>query len=728
MLLEHLRAVGSGARLRAERSISSLTASTFGTECQIAGWLHDLGKYRPEFQDYLKGRPTEKEKRYHKQAGASMAALLGYNSVAFAIAGHHGGMPNRSDLKAGILGPSGKAVCDAVWDFAVVENPELKKLEPNPAPEKNGIEIDFKSRLILSVLVDADWSDTANYHRRVAGLPLEPVLEELTEEKLTIFLRSLLHFVQSKSVTCNQESIKKIRAEVLEDCLHAANAATGVFTLTVPTGGGKTLSSFAFALQHSIRNNLRRVIYVAPYLSIIEQNSQVLRDALGLDRKDARFFEHHALNEPPEPSSDDPDPQAAHRRAENWDAPFIITTNVQFFESLFSNKPSRVRKLHNIARSVVILDECQSLPPGLLMPTAAMLRQMSEQLDCSFVLCTATQPVLNHENIPPEHQLDAKEIVATHRNLFVRLRRVNMQWPTSGNERVSWESVATNMREHSAALCIVNTRRAAQEVFRALQSAGDNVVFHLSTTMCPAHRLRTIKQVRQRLESGRQCYLVSTQLIEAGVDIDFPLVLREMAPLESIIQAAGRCNREGRLDAGKTIVFRSEAAQAEPRKYFPPDKWYKAGRSTLETNFIAAGNPPSIDRAEDIHEYFSRLYQLGTLDAEGIQQARQNLEFPKVAASYRLINDDSVPVVIGSWDRHRDRVERMIHRIQKNASRSNFRKLAPFQINLRRNELGGELGKCIDRPFQDLDLFVWYGPYDERLGISSESTEQLMIV
>ncbi|MEZ6094151.1 MAG: CRISPR-associated helicase Cas3' [Pirellulaceae bacterium] len=728
LLSAHLIAVGDGALRRAKEGFSKTRIASIDFECQMAGWLHDLGKYRPEFQDYLTGIPTEKEMRYHKQAGAARAALLGYHSVAFGISGHHGGMPNRSDLKDGILGPSGKAVCDAVWDVAVAENPELIKLEPNPNPETTEIEIDFKSRLILSALVDADWSDTANYHRSIVGLPPEPRPEELTKQELAGFLQSLLQFIQSKAVTCNQEKIKQIRADVLDDCLRAADSATGVFSLSVPTGGGKTLSSFAFALQHAILNDLRRVIYVAPYLSIIEQNSQVLRDALGLDSKDVRFFEHHGLAEPPDPTNEDPDPQAAHRRAENWDAPFVVTTNVQFFESLFSNKPSKVRKLHNIARSVVILDECQSLPPGLLMPTAAMLRQMSEQLDCTFVLCTATQPVLNHENIPPEHRLDAKEIVSPERNLFSRLKRVNLQWPAERDESMSWEDVATNMREHSAALCIVNTRRAARELFQSLQSTGDNSVFHLSTTMCPAHRLITIKQVKRRLESGRRCYLVSTQLIEAGVDIDFPLVLREMAPLESIIQAAGRCNREGRLDAGETIVFRSEAAQAEPRKYFPPDKWYKAGRSTLETNFLAAGNPPSIDRSEDIHEYFSRLYHSGTLDNGNIQQARQNLDFPKVTASYRLIDDDSVPVVIGSWEKHRDRVDHMIRRIEKNPSRINFSRLAPFQVNLRRNEIAGELGKCIDQPFQHLELFVWYGPYDERLGMSSESTEQLMIV
>lgn len=729
LLHEHLKAVGAGARRLTESFADFDSTRRLEKEVQIAGWLHDLGKYRPEFQAYLFGFPVEKEKRYHKQAGAAKAALLGYEAVAFAIAGHHGGMPSLPGLKQAVITPSGKEVCDAVWKIAVSENPELGLLTPNPHRTKNTLEIEFYARLILSCLVDADWSDSAKFQRQVRGLTSPGDVEQLTFESLDRFLDQLLAFTKTKAFGCKDETIRQIRSDILQDCLDRASGNRGVYSLTVPTGGGKTLSSFAFALKHAIQNKMRRIIYVAPYLSIIDQNTQVLRDALGLSNRDQRLFAHHSLAEPPEAGDQEMDRDSATRLAENWNAPFIVTTNVQFYESLFANKPSKVRKLHNIASSVVILDECQSLPPGMILPTCAMLRQASETLGCTIVLCTATQPVFDHGNIPESHRVHATEIIHRERDLFSRLKRVNLHWPQTRDDTKSWDQVADSMLEEKAALCIVNTRRAARELIETLQARSVQDVFHLSTNMCPVHRMSVLKQVRRQLQEKRTCYLVATQLIEAGVDVDFPVVLREMAPLEAIIQAAGRCNREGRMKTGgNTIVFRSQAAIVDPQKYYPPDQWYKAGRSTLEASFLAVGNPPSIDRAEDIREYFCRLYELGKLDANDIHQARVNLDFPYVADNYRLIEDDSVSIAIGSWEKQRDRVERIVRRIGTNPTRSNFRKLAPFQVNIRRQQMAGELGKCISRPFPHLELLVWYGPYSDTLGMNSISTDQLMIV
>ena len=427
---------------------------------------------------------------------------------------------------------------------------------------------------------------------------------------------------------------------------------------------------------------------------------------------------------------------SAARRAENWDSPFVVTTNVQFFESLFANRPSKVRKLHNVAGSVVILDECQAIPSGLVAPTCAMLKQLTRELGCTIVFCTATQPAFAHRQIPEQHRLHPKEIISPTRDLSARLCRVQLSWPTSTDECLSWEEVANVMSSNAtrkAALCIVNTRRAARELFDVLNSRHSGATFHLSTTMCPSHRMMILRTVKRRLKESQPCYLVSTQLIEAGVDIDFPFVLREMAPLDAIVQAAGRCNREGLLNrdagtpGGRTIVFRSTAARDEPRRYYPPDQWYKAGRSTIEANFLAVGHQPQLDSPHDMSEYYDRLFEAGSLDAESINGLRANLDFPSVGDKYRLIEDDSIGVVIGSWERHKEKIERLLKRVHKQSSRSNFRKLAPFQLNVRRQLLGSDAGRHIARPFDDLDIRVWYGPYDESVGISSESNEGLMI-
>ena len=246
--------------------------------------------------------------------------------------------------------------------------------------------------------------------------------------------------------------------------------------------------------------------------------------------------------------------------------------------------------------------------------------------------------------------------------------------------------------------------------------------------------MQVLDDVRARLREGKKCLLVSTQLIEAGVDVDFPLVMREMAPLEAIIQAAGRCNREGRLIEngqivkGNTIIFRSTAFRDERSRYYPPDQWYKAGLTTLETNFLAAGRLPEIDRPEDISDYYTLLFHTGLLDAKKIHQSRENLNFKKVAEDYEIIRDDSVPIVVGTWKTQIGTTEALLEAVRTDPSRANFRKLAPYQVNVRRHELASPAGAVIARPFEHLDLRVWYGAYDEQLGMSTDDTDTLMIV
>ena len=559
-------------------------------------------------------------------------------------------MPDLAALGDLVEGPSGRPVTTAVWTAAAKDCPALASISLSPPLLKDKLTADLLTRLLFSCLVDADWTDTGAHDDKVNGrspFPAPPPLDPAAR------LQLVLAHVQDRAAKCKEPLIARVRDDILKACLAAAERQPGLFSLTVPTGGGKTLFGLAFALKHAAAHDLRRVIYVAPYLSILDQNARVLREALGVGRDDAAFFEHHSLAEPPgDEDMNETARVAAARRAENWDAPVVLTTSVQFFESLFSNKPGRCRKLHNIARSVVLLDECQTLPPELVAPTCSMLGHLASLLDCTAVLCTATQPAFDHSDMP-ERLRDVTEIAPPDLDLFARLRRVEVKWPKRTDAPLDWPEVAARMRAGKAALCVVNTRRAARELFAALGPGG--AAFHLSTSMCPAHRLAVLDELRVRLEDRAPCFLVSTQLIEAGVDVDFPIVLRELAPLEAVIQAAGRCNREGRLNGadgspgGRVEVFRSAAAAAEPSKYYPPDRWYTAGRTVLETSFLNAGREPRIDAPDDIQEYFERLYRTGDLDKMKIQAARERYAFDEVAKSYHLIDDDGESVVVATW-------------------------------------------------------------------------------
>jgi CRISPR-associated endonuclease/helicase Cas3 len=731
LLVDHLRAVALLAEQMArEARPSSLEdkedqqreKEVFHAGAFWAGLLHDLGKYRPEFQQMIRGRRPKSELTRHKQAGAAAGYDRGHRlDIAFAIAGHHGGLPDLSELQELLKGPSGRDVANRVWEVAGAECPELTQMIPAWQAGQDVLRFDLLVRLLFSCLVDADWKDTTAFHRRGKDLPPEPTAPALEP---AAGLQSVLDYIGSKALICPDAHIASIRREVLEAALRAANQSPGLFAMTVPTGGGKTLSALAFALAHAQRHGLRRIIYVAPYLTIIEQNAREIRRALQAEDNSDVVFEHHSLAEPPGGDSNEPEAEEIARRAENWDAPVIVTTSVQFFESLFSNRPGQCRKLHNIARSVVILDECQTLPPDLIVPTCSMLSHLADIADCTLVLCTATQPAWTKRDDLPEGLSGVREIVPTELRLYERLRRVHVHWPARDEAPLGWAEVVARMAERSAALCIVNTKRAARELFEELRQFACDDALHLSTAMCPAHRLEVLDEVRRRLAQRSPCWLVTTQLIEAGVDVDFPLVLREMAPLEAIIQAAGRCNREGLLNGadgtpgGQAIVFRSREGK------LPSDRWYKAGRATVEQDFLAAGREPDIGRPEMMQEYFRRLYRTGELDQHQIQDDRRNKRFVAVAGKYRLIDEDTVPVVVATWDSHRDEIERLLEQLRRQPSKQGFRRLGSFQVNLRRDELMRSSEVVADRS----GVSVWWGPYDPCLGLTSDGTNILPAV
>lgn len=719
-LKEHLEAVAALAERFAREACPG--DNELCLAARAAGLLHDLGKYRVEFQQMIRKIQVQKEKTYHKQAGAIKSAMSSNNPIAFAIAGHHGGIPDVSSLMSMVRNVEDQDVLKTtIWPDATLDLPVLKDVAIPPMA-RSDLSTELLTRLLFSCLVDADWTDTGEHDRQRKGWPKDPPLTKLDASG---WLERVLNFVAGK--TGSDERIKQIRSEVLDACLNSATEKPGLFSLTVPTGGGKTLSGLAFALKHAAMHGQRRIIYVAPYLSILDQNANVIRDALGFGKDAVEVLEHHSLSDPPvNVNYSEPQQEAAARRAENWDAPVVITTSVQFYESLFSNKPGRCRKLHNIAGSVILLDECQTLPPQLVAPTCAMLKQLTT-LGCSIVFCTATQPAFDHEGLEDCEKLHAKEIIPANLELFPRLKRVNVEWPTNKDEVLAWSEVAARMRKESAALCVVNSKQAARELFAELKNIGGDV-FHLSTSMCPAHRLEILDQVKKRLRKKKPVYLVSTQLIEAGVDIDFPFVLREMGPLEAIIQASGRCNREGLLSGGgRVVVFRSKEALAEPKKYYPPDRWYKAGRDKVEQDFLGdvPRREPRIDVPGDIQDYFKRLYHSGDLDEKDIQKMRASFQFESVAQAYSLIDDDGVPVVVTLWQGRESEIQGLLDDVRLRPCRAAYRKLARYQVNVRRNQLA-DIGRLISDEIPG--LFVYHGSYDEQLGLTGENTDLLLIV
>lgn len=606
-----------------------------GKVVKISGCFHDIGKYSQEFQNRLIHNAKKVD---HSTAGAQFVYEVYGDQIgkimSYAIAGHHGkGLPDgneneASDLKSRLK----KVVCEYRKNIDIkYKHPEIAN-EDFPFEKLNiidGFDLSFFIRMIFSCLVDADFLDTERFvdaqktENRKGYLPLN-----ILKEKLESHLRK---FIDRKN------NINVVRNRVLQDCLMAADNKKGCFSLTVPTGGGKTFSSLAFALKHAIKNHQRRIIYVIPYTSIIEQNAEVIRSILG----DDAVIEHH--------SNIDPSKEQYRSRlaSENWDASIIVTTNVQFFESLFACRGSRCRKLHNIANSVVIFDEAQMLPVDLLKPCLRTLTALTKCYNTSIVLCTATQPFLEKNEQLKEGLTDVREIISDPQKLYNDLKRVKVNII---KEQMPTVALAEKLRKHEKVLCIVSTKKLAAELFDQISDL-DNI-YHLSSLMCPEHRSEIIKRIKVDLKTKETCRVISTQLIEAGVDIDFPVVYRSIAGIDSIAQAAGRCNREGKLSTGVVNVF-------FPENGTPPG-FLRKGAETAE---IVLNHHMDALSLQSVEEYFRRLYQDSDLDKfkiiEELNCCASDLDFPfrKVAQQFQMIRNDTKSIIIPWGEEGRKRVD-----------------------------------------------------------------------
>jgi len=686
------------------------------------GLLHDIGKYSNEFQRHLDGARTRVD---HTTAGAKEARLQ-YPSaqsriLEYIVTGHHGGLLNFGSRESGLeerLNKSGLPDYSTYKDE--IQIPDLKSVHPNlkPIQKKIGFSISFYTRMLYSCLVDADSLDTEAFCN-----PDKSVLRQNYELFDTLLLKFENHMA-AKIAGAEKSTINRYRNEIFEQCVEKAALPPQMFTLTVPTGGGKTLASMAFALEHLKKNGLNRIFYVIPYTSIIEQNAAIFRNIFGSQN----VLEHHSNFDPVTKDLEnfDSGAEAIRLSTENWDMPIVITTNVQFFESLFSNQRSRCRKLHNLAKSVIILDEAQMLPTGYLKPCLAALSELVRNYGSTVVICTATQPNLSE-------LLDAcipgKEIIDSPKELYEVFKRVHV----SNLGELNDETLFTRLKEHRQVLCIVNTRNHAKHLYDAL--SGIDNCYHLSARMCPVHRREQLAEIKKLLDKKADCRVISTQLIEAGVDIDFPVVYRAMTGIDSIAQAAGRCNREGKHASGEVYIFKST------EKYGKATSWQRRVAEIGEMALKNSDDPLSLPTVE---EFFRNLYFFegdDGLDKEKIlsllEENLKDLSFPfeEVSTKFQLIEDGTKDIIIPYAKNADDKnAESLIVNLRNlDVPWKYARKLQGYTVSIYPNEFKElERARAIDCIDDRFFVLMDTDRYNKKTGLSKrnpiEMEESLLII
>ena len=697
-LIDHLRGT---ARL-CEAFAQPFGAGALGRELGLA---HDAGKYSRAFQRRIRGEDVRVD---HSTAGAQeIAPLFGWYA-AYCVAGHHGGLP---DGGSGSDVDSCPTLCGRLKrrvepheDFAREVSLERVGFRLPRYLGKRGFTMSFFVRMLFSCLVDADFLDTEAFCQKAPP----PRGSALTVQ--TLLARLDAHTAKWKDPKAPPTDLNLARNRILHACEEAGEAlAPGLFTLTVPTGGGKTVSSLAFALHHARAHGKRRIVYVIPYTSVIEQTADKFREILGSEA----VLEHHSNVDFGDDGGESPDPEKERKKlaSENWDMPVVVTTAVQFFESLFANRPSKCRKLHNLADSVIIFDEAQTIPLKYLLPCVRAIAELTANYGASCVLCTATQPALGplFEALSPE--LAPREIApALPAEVFRRVR-----YEALG--RLSDEELTERLNAHERVLCIVNTRKQAQAIYRLLDPQGS---YHLSTLMTPQHRREMLTEIRKRLDEKEPCRVVSTSLIEAGVDVDFPVVYRAEAGLDSLVQAAGRCNREGRNAAEESpvYIFRPDAADS--------GRLPASMRRPLETmrSALRAGAAPDDPRV--IERYFTDLRRFSGPDIdklslvdrfeEGVQDPfHPAFPFAEAARDFRLIDQSTRAILIPC----RPEAEELAMRLRgKERSRALLRKVGLHTVNVYAWQLDALRALGALEPVED-ELFILtdLSRYDERIGL-----------
>ncbi|QLB16611.1 CRISPR-associated helicase/endonuclease Cas3 [Mannheimia varigena] len=708
---------------------------------RCTGLLHDLGKYSERYQKRLHGG----ERVNHSTAGAKIAVErwgpLG-KMMAFCIAGHHAGLANgsgegknRSTLTQRLqeqfgYGHKDLPVLDAIWQQEL-NLPEKLPLPPlKPSKNELFFSYAFFIRMLYSCLVDADFLDTEAFYANLEKRPLErgnypnlTALHQQFNQFIAQFRERIAIQTPNTQEAQRKAEVNRLRSEILDYAVSQAKQETGLFSLTVPTGGGKTFTSMAFALEHAKQHDLRRIIYVIPFTSIIEQNAAEFRKAFGELGEEA-VLEHHSTFDH-DSLLDKSSRDKLKLASENWDAPIVVTTAVQFFESLFADRSSRCRKLHNIAGSVIILDEAQMLPLNLLRPIMAAIDELARNFQCSVVLCTATQPAIHQANGFYKGFENVREIAPNPTALFEKLKRTTVKHIGIQTDA----ELQSKLTDNSQMLIIVNNRRHARALYDSAKHLDGT--YHLTTLMCAKHRSQTLEEIRLRLKQNLPCRVIATSLIEAGVDVDFPLVMRAEAGLDSVAQAAGRCNREGKRLSVESNVW---VFQPEEQWKAPPELGLLSGcmRSTVHIHAEDLLTP------EAINHYFQAVYEAKgkELDKPNIlkacHDAGQSLNFPfqKIAEDFRMITSHLIPMIIPFDQEAENLIDRLRYADQVG---SILRKLQPYTVQVPEKALAelyhaGRVEAINETNFgKQFYCLIGMDLYDEVAGLSWGNVEFLRI-
>ncbi|TMV87696.1 CRISPR-associated endonuclease Cas3'' [Thioclava sp. BHET1] len=657
-----LRAAVNGRKLGLEQA------------ARLAGKLHDFGKFDPAFQRRLAGAS---ERVDHSTAGgwllrqrapAPLGAIA--ETLAYAILGHHAGLPDATGSAAAM-----SARFDGFADPIAPEISAAAEIEITPAMRElvaktrtgDGFDLSVAGRMVFSCLVDADYRDTEAYYDTLEGRSRDrdwPALAERLPDLRAAFDRYVSGFPDGE--------LNRRRADILAHVRGQAALAPGLFTLTVPTGGGKTLGSLGFALDHAARHGHRRIIYAIPYTSIIDQTAATFRELFkGLGEI---VLEHHSAIEAEEPGVEGRD--KLRLAMEDWAAPLVVTTNVQLFESLFAARPGRARKLHNVAGSVIVLDEAQCLPRKLLIPALRMIDVLATHYGCTVVLCTATQPAFDSAQLKQGGlALAGRELAPTPEALAHDLRRARI---LQAGPMTDAELIAA-LGPQAQGMVIVNSRKHALTLFEAARAEGLEGLIHLTTRQYPAHRRRILADIRERLNASLPCRLIATSLIEAGVDLDFPRGWRAEAGLDSVVQAAGRVNREGRQAIEESTLSVFQAVDDPTTGEIA--RLAHAMRAT-------AGIHVDLLTPEAIRDWFERVYwtvgpeRLGQRMVDAFTLAQSGTDFPyrETAEKFRMVEDRMVPVIIPIEQAARDEVARL--GAEALSSGALARALQPFTVQI----------------------------------------------
>lgn len=719
--------------------IAAEFARVFGAQ-EIAyqtGQLHDLGKYSEPLNQRLHGGPSVD----HATAGAKIAVERWGNAIgklmAFCIAGHHAGLANgcregdnRSTLKQRLALQFGTDIpaLDNLWQQEIklpqnLSAPPLKADAHHPF-----FSYAFFTRMLYSCLVDADYLDTEAFYLKLenkaaerGGYPDLNVLQHNFNQFINDFRRRIAQAPEQTEAEKRNAALNRLRSEILDHAVEQAAQPQGLFTLTVPTGGGKTFTSMAFALEHAKQHGMRRVIYVIPFTSIIEQNAAEFRKAFG-ELGEQAVLEHHSTFDDGK-LQNEATKDKLRLASENWDAPIVVTTAVQFFESLFADRSSRCRKLHNIAGSVIILDEAQMLPLNLLLPIMQAIKELAQNYRCSVVMCTATQPAVQAENGFYRGFENVLEIAPKPTALFDKLRRTTVQHIGTQTDA----DLLAKLAEHPQMLVIVNNRRHARSLYD--QAKHLDGTFHLTTLMCAKHRSQKLDEIRGRLKNGEPCRVIATSLIEAGVDVDFPLVMRAEAGLDSVAQAAGRCNREGKRSSENSFVW-----------IFAPEEQWKAppelATQAAVMRLTADEFSDDLLSTQAVAAYFAELYQLkgSELDNKKILKMHndtgQSLDFPfqTIADKFRMIESHMQPLII-PFDGEAENLISSLH--QADHIGGLLRKLQPYTVQIPEKALAALYKAERIEPINEQNFgkqfytLIGLDLYDDVAGLSWEDMEFL---